>query len=111
MSSLNPIDVAAPLGKKNAAHLLRRTSFGPSRNDIDTFSNYSINQALAIILEEKLPADPPLDLKTGEAWVNPKPTDANSDPSELMNMTFAWWMDLMKNSGNSIIISMRKYLN
>lgn len=103
MSSLNPIALTSPLGKKNAAHLLRRTTFGPSRTDIDTFSNYTINQALALLLEEKLPALPPLDLATGESWVNPKPTGANSDESDLMKMTFAWWVDLMRSSGNSII--------
>ncbi len=103
MSSLNPIALTSPLGRKNAAHLLRRTTFGPSRSDIDTFSNYNINQALALLLEEKLPASPPLDVATGEAWVNPKPTGANSDESDLMKMTFAWWADLMKTSENSII--------
>jgi len=103
MSSLNPIDVNAALGRKNAAHLLRRTTFGPSRDDVDTFSNYNIDQALTILLENQLPADPPLDVLTGQPWVNPKPTDANSDPSELMNMALAWWFNLMRSSGNSII--------
>lgn len=102
MSSLNPIDASAPLGRKNAAHLLRRTTFGPSRTDIDTFSNYNINQALAIILEEQLAANPPLDVLTGAAWL-PAPTDSNSEPSELMDMTFAWWFNLMRTSGNSIV--------
>jgi len=103
MSSLNPIALTSPLDKKNAAHLLRRTTFGPSRTDIDTFSNYTINQALALLLEEKMPASPPVDLATGESWVNPKPTGANSDESDLMKMTFAWWIDMMRTSGNSII--------
>ena len=102
MSSLNPIDVNAPLGIKNADHLLRRTTFGPSRTDIDTFSTYTIDQALAIILEEQLPAEPPIDLKTGLPW-EPNPTNANSEPSELMDMTFAWWLNLQRTSGNSII--------
>ena len=102
MSSLNPIDVNAPLGIKNADHLLRRTTFGPSRADIDTFSTYTIDQALAIILEEQLPAEPPIDLKTGLPW-EPNPTNVNSEPSELMDMTFAWWLNLQRTSGNSII--------
>jgi len=103
MSSLNPIDVNTSLGRKNAAHLLRRATFGPSRADIDTFSSYNINQALAVLLEEKLPADPPLDLATGQPWVSPKPTDLNSDKSELMDMSLAWWFSLMNSSGNSMI--------
>ncbi|NJN25295.1 MAG: DUF1800 domain-containing protein [Cyclobacteriaceae bacterium] len=103
MPSLNPIDLSAPLGKKNAAHFLRRTTFGPSRTDIDTFSGYNITQALAVVFEEKPAASPPLDLKTGAPWVNPKRTEANSEGNELMKMTFAWWLDLMMTSGNSII--------
>ena len=103
MSSLNPIDVNAPLGFKNAAHLLRRTTFGPTRNDIDLYSGYSVNQALAILLEEQPAVDPPLDVQTGENFVSPKPTGANSETSDLMNMTHAWWFDLMRGSGNSII--------
>ncbi len=102
MSSLNPIDVNAPLGKNNAAHLLRRTTFGPSRADIDTFASYSINQALTVLFEIKPPADPPLDELTGQPWVNPKPTESNSTGGELMFMTFAWWLDIMRTSGNSI---------
>lgn len=103
MSSINPIDVNSPLGIKNAAHLLRRTTFGPSRADIDLFANYSVNQALTILLENQLPAEPPLDVQTGQPWVNPAPNGSNSEPQELMQMTFAWWFDKMRTSGNSII--------
>ncbi len=106
MSSLNPIDLNAPIGFKNAAHLLRRLTFGPSRSDMDAFSGLNINQALEILLEEKLPAPPPLDLQTGESWVNPGPTGSNSDESDLMKMTFAWWFDLMRTSTNSIVDKM-----
>ena len=103
MSSLSPIDLSAPLGLKNAAHLLRRTTFGPSRADIDAFATYNIEQALNILLAEQLPAEPPIDILTGESWANPGPTGENSEESDLMSMTFAWWMNLMQTSGNSII--------
>jgi len=106
MSSLNPIDLSAPIGFKNAAHLLRRLTFGPSRSDIDTFSTFSINHALDILFEERLPALPPLDLQTEESWVNPGPTGLNSDEPDLMRMTFAWWFDLMRRSTNSIVDKM-----
>ncbi len=102
MSSLNPIDLNAPLGLKNAAHLLRRLTFGPARSEIDTFSGYTIGQALDVLLTIQVPPLPPIDSRTGDSWVNPGPSDANSDPSELMNMTFAWWLNLMRTSGNSI---------
>ena len=86
MSSLNPIDLGAPLGRKNAAHLLRRATFGPSRADIDTYSAYTIDQALIELLDNQLPvADPPLDALTGETWL-PAPTGVNSEESELMDI-------------------------
>jgi uncharacterized protein (DUF1800 family) len=103
MSSLNPIDLNAPLGLKNASHLLRRLTFGPSRTDIDSFATYTINQALDVLLADHPPVMPPLDIQTGESWVNPAPTGANSEEPDLMNMTFAWWFNQMRISGNSII--------
>lgn len=111
MSSLNPIDLNAPLGTKNAAHLLRRLTFGPSRSDIDLFSGYSINQALDILFSDQDPPVPPVDIKTGQSWVHPGPTEANSDGSELMDMTFAWWINLMRTSGNSIAERMVWFLH
>ena len=103
MASLQPINPSAPLGRKNAAHLLRRTTFGPTRAVIDTFTGLSIDQALGILFTSVPPAEPPLDILTGESWVNPKPTGNNSEESELMKMTFAWWLELMRSGNNSMI--------
>ena len=102
MSSLNPIGAGERLGRRNAAHLLRRTTFGPTRSDIDVFSNFRIDQALALLLTEQPPALPPKDMATGESWANPGPNGQNSDSGELMDMTKAWWFDLMRTSGNNI---------
>jgi hypothetical protein len=77
MASLDPI--TGYLGKKNAAHLLERATFGPSRSDIDNFSEKNADEALAILcIEDPLP-DPPVDPVTGEPWVNPKPGPANDN--------------------------------
>ena len=106
MASLNPISSVANLGRERAAHLLRRTTFGPTRQDIDTFANYTIDQALAILLDIKELPVPPTDPATGESWVNPRPGAGNSEEDDLKEYVKYWWGDLMINDGNSIIEKM-----
>jgi uncharacterized protein (DUF1800 family) len=106
MPSINPINTSATLGRKNAAHLLRRATFGPSKAEIDTFANYTITQALSVLLAPKAVPPPPNDMATGQPWVNPAPVEANSDEADLERMTLAWWMDLMVRSEPSLIDKM-----
>jgi uncharacterized protein (DUF1800 family) len=102
MSSISPIDLNSALGHKNAAHLLRRLTFGPPRAAIDLYATYTINQALDVLLADHDSAPPPKDIMTGNSWVNPGPTSENSSEQDLMHMTFAWWFNLMRTSHNSI---------
>ncbi len=39
------------LGRKHAAHLLRRASFGPTIQEIETFSAYTVSEALDLLLQ------------------------------------------------------------
>lgn len=102
MASLNPID-GSPLGRKRAAHLLRRTTFGPTKQDIDTFANLNITQALDILLEPKEAPEPPNDPATGTTWIG---TVNGDDEEQRKRYVTHWWADLMKNDGNSIMESM-----
>src|SRR5690606_29451406 len=99
MASLNPID-GSPLGRKRAAHLLRRTTFGPTKQDIDTFANLNITQALDILLEPKEAPEPPNDPATGNTWIG---TVNGDDEQQRKRYVTHWWDDLMKNDGNSIV--------
>lgn len=68
------------LGKKRAAHLLRRASFGARPEEIEFFSALTANQALAILFDNEIPEAPlPIDPETGTEWVLSGATDANSD--------------------------------
>ncbi len=78
MASLNPIN--GTLGRRRAAHLLRRTSFGPTRQQIDTFAGFSIDQAL-----------------TQQLQLSPNPVP----PADFDHFK-AWWLDVMLRSGLSI---------
>lgn len=106
MASLNPISNGTPLGRKRAAHLLRRATFGPTKQDVDTFSALTIDQALTILLQPKEAPPPPVDPATNESWINPRPGGNNSDEEALKAFVTAWWGHLMKNDGNSIIEKM-----
>lgn len=100
MASLLP--VTGTLGVKRAAHLLRRSTFGPTRKDIDDFSTKTADEAITALFTDVTVPSPPVDPKTNQTWLNPKVTSANSDPEVLMNYFKAWHLERMRKSGNSI---------
>lgn len=90
------------LTRQQAAHLLRRTTFGATKSQIDGLTGQNVTEALAGILKPYLaPPPPPKDTKTGQDWVSPKPTADNSDETDLTRFLLSWWLDLMRqNTGN-----------
>lgn len=105
MASLN--EYTSPLSKKGAAHLLRRTTFGPTINHIEQFENFTPAQAIAILFQEPTENPlPPTDTKTGQSWVNPPvqnvANDSNSEQDDLHSFFKAWHTDVMLKSGTSI---------
>ncbi len=85
MASLNPI--TGQLGEKRAAHLLRRATWGPTISSIQNFASQTADQALSNLFSESPVPDPPVDLLTGESWVDPPShpaaTLSNSEQSEF----------------------------
>lgn len=98
MASLNPL--AGLLGRSNAAHLLRRATFGPSLAEIEQFGSLTAEQAVTLLLEDSItdPA-PPIDPETGSTWVDPA-IQARADPEreqdELFSYFQSWHMDVMR---------------
>ena len=82
MASLNPI--TGTLGRRRAAHILRRATFGPTRADINLFAARTADQAIAEIYQAA--AAPAL-------------------PTDFDNFK-AWWLQHMLNSGRSGIEKM-----
>lgn len=99
MASLTPI--SGNLGMKNAAHFLRRATFGPTRTAIDEFANKTVTQALTDIMQPLATPAAPLDPATGENWL-PKPTDVNSGDESLFEFFKGWFMELMRTTGMNI---------
>ena len=64
--------ITGVLGRKHAAHLLRRATFGPTINQIDQFASYTADQAMTQLLDDSAENPlPPLDPVNGQTWVDP----------------------------------------
>lgn len=100
MASLTPMN--GQLGFRNAAHLLKRATFGPTRSEIKQFSNLSASAALDILFSVPSVPNPPIDPKTGDNWL-PMPVDGtNSADESLFNYFKAWFIELMRTEGTNI---------
>jgi uncharacterized protein (DUF1800 family) len=95
------IPLQGTLGEKRAAHLLRRSIFGPSKVQIDLFANLSAPEAVQMLFMADLP-DPelPIDPATGTEWVLSGTTDQNSGGNELIRFFKSWFLGQMM--GNNI---------
>jgi uncharacterized protein (DUF1800 family) len=87
------------LGRKAAAHLLRRATFGANKQDIDTFSTLTAAAAVAQLFQSSpLPSAPVL--PGGTSWVTqaPAPTE---DENDLQHYLICWWLGVILNTGVS----------
>ena len=104
MASLNPI--IGQLGERKAAHLLRRATCGPTIGSIKSFGLNTADQALSILFTEPAVPAPPIDLLTGESWVNPPSYPAakvsNSEQEDLFSYYQAWHLEQMRKSGDNL---------
>ncbi len=93
-------EYSGTLGLKRAAHLLRRATFGATKQQIDTFAGYTSDLAITQLFRQTLP-DPvlPIDPKTGLEWVLSGTTDANSKDDELQGYILKWIVGQMMSSG------------
>ncbi|UII30822.1 DUF1800 domain-containing protein [Fulvivirga ulvae] len=85
------------LGVKRAAHLLRRATFGATKQQIDYFANLTASQAVTQLFATDLP-DPilPIDPATGQEWVESGVVEgANSGDDELRAYFKAWFIGQM----------------
>ncbi|MEP0984740.1 DUF1800 family protein [Ekhidna sp.] len=94
-----PLSVlTSTLGRKRAAHLLRRTCFGGSIAEIDSLASLTPTQAVAQLFNTTLP-DPvlPVDPLTGNEWITTG--NAQSEGFELERYFLAWHLGQMLGNG------------
>lgn len=95
------IPLTEPLGRKRAAHLLRRTCVGATISQIDQFANLTPQEALEQLFLDDLP-DPvlPIDTETGAEWITNGPIeDVNSEDSTLESYLMRWNIAQMMSAG------------
>jgi uncharacterized protein (DUF1800 family) len=98
-----PLDTfSGQLGTKNAAHLLRRATFGPTPQDIENFSVMTISEALNLLFQSVPTPLPPIDPATGSTWLDPAATGSNSSQEDLIYYFMAWHLEQMRSGGTSI---------
>src|SRR5690554_4154734 len=100
MASLNPI--SGTLGVKNAAHLLRRATFGPTIQDIQVFSGYTPAMAFQQLTQTQAAPDLPIDFLSGTDWVHPNTKHPDRFLDTLSKLNSAWWIDTMRTSGPNL---------
>ena len=112
-SGLTPYN--GPWTTNEVAHLLKRTLFGSTPDDINYFRGMSMNQAVDELLNvpatapappvknynnNNIPAtDPDYAISIGQTWVNINTTDADGQRRASLK---AWWMGLMINQERNI---------
>jgi uncharacterized protein (DUF1800 family) len=108
MASLDPIP--GVLGKRLAAHLLRRTTFGPTKAIMEAFAAKTVVQAVNDLVTVTPITTKPIDHKTGLTWVDNFAVDnVNSDDFLLKTYVGAWWLDNARRD-NTILHKMVLFL-
>ncbi|UXX78130.1 DUF1800 domain-containing protein [Reichenbachiella carrageenanivorans] len=84
--------LAGTLGRKRATHLLRRATFGATKAQIDQVAAMTVSEAMDILFVADDLGEPafPIDPATGQEWITPELTDANSDERDLLQYFNSW---------------------
>ncbi|TAE59579.1 MAG: DUF1800 family protein, partial [Bacteroidetes bacterium] len=90
MASLSP--KTGTLGRRLAAHLLRRATFGATRQEIDLFAGKTADEAVDLLLNFPPPPDHPKDPQTDLTWVVNGRNSLNSSNNELKLIVNSWWL-------------------
>lgn len=88
------------LGKKAAAHLLRRATFGPAKSEIDHFSGLTASQAIAELFQAIPEPAAPVHPGAATSWLTTTPA-LDEDDGDQQEYVISWWLGLMLNSNVS----------
>jgi uncharacterized protein (DUF1800 family) len=93
-------ELIGSLGVKRALHLLRRSTFGATKQDVDTYAGLTPQQATVQLFRQTLP-DPPLPINpaTGQEWVLSGQYAPNQMDGELQDAFKKWFIGQMLASG------------
>lgn len=81
--------LSGTLSRKQAAHLLRRATFGATKDDITAFEGLDVQQAVARLFDAALPdPEPPVDPEIAGEWIN---SGLDGDENARQDY-FKWWL-------------------
>jgi uncharacterized protein (DUF1800 family) len=96
----------------NAGHLLKRTMFGPTRDEILSAAEGSFDSVLTQLLtEQPTPPIPPDPIVTGRDWTNGPYSDISQNSYQYNLAVKHWWMGLMIGQGISVTEKMTLFLH
>ncbi len=95
---------AQPLNAAQAAHLLRRATFGPTPEQIKTFTGLTAGQAVQRLLADQPMPAPPLDPDTGKTF-HDQPWVKDGNAKRFIYVK-SWWMGLLLNQPASLLEKM-----
>ena len=104
MASLAPL--AGALTRDQAKHLLRRTTFGVKRSEIDAFTGLTVDAAISQLLTVTPAPTAPIDPATGLDFSGPYQNGVNSSQGNLRNYLRSWWMNIMIQQSPNIVEKM-----
>ncbi|HNF81840.1 MAG TPA: DUF1800 domain-containing protein, partial [Cyclobacteriaceae bacterium] len=88
------------LGRRGAAHLLRRATYGPTIQQIKAFSGLTAAQAIQQLYHQAIPdAAPPVDPDTNEPWVITGVTDPEKMEFQYQEYFKRWFIGQMMSAG------------
>ncbi len=96
------VNMTGNLDRKKAAHLLRRTTFGPSRALIENFTNRSIGDAINLLFQNTPEPEPPIDPADGVTWIGTQ--FSGSGDGDRQEYIKHWWMALMSGFGAPAVL-------
>ena len=82
------------LGKKRAAHLLRRATFGPTKAQIEQFANLTAQQAISQLFQNIPEPNPPIEPSSGTSDYFTDPT-VEGDDGDFIGFVKGWWIGQM----------------
>jgi uncharacterized protein (DUF1800 family) len=90
-------ELTEPLGTKRALHLLRRSTFGVTRQDVDTiFATLTPQQATDLLFRQTLPPPPlPINPQTNQDWVESGVYAPEQMDGELQEAFKKWFIGQM----------------
>lgn len=93
-----------PFTAVQAAHLLRRTTFGMSRATVGQFAAMTLPEAVDTLLASKPAPAPPVDPTTGTTWIG-QARNSNQEGNYIRYLK-SWWLGQMLQQEASIIEKM-----